>query len=153
MHTQRGATYAETSRQPYSPVAPSPRRSPSMVQIASRNWQTEAIAEYARTCDDLCGHARRRLVERLNALTGCTLDERAIIEDVPVRRVMAAVDGSVFRLYGSVLVITRPCAHCGTGVFESAPIVSLSDLGYALAGWQPYHRDCEPADPADDMSW
>jgi hypothetical protein len=153
MHAQREATYAETSRQPCLPVAPSPRRSPSTAQSASRNWQTEAIAEYVRTCDDLREHARLRLAERLNSLIGCTVDERANIEDVPARRATAAVDGTVFRLYGSVLVVARPCAHCGTGVFESAPIESQSDLGYALAGWQPCHHDCEPADPADDMSW
>jgi hypothetical protein len=153
MHAQREATDAETPRPPYSPAVPSPRRSPSTEHRAGWNWQTEAIAEYARTCDDTRRHPRRRLAERLNALIGCTLDEQTIIEDASALRATAAVDGTVFRLCGSVLMVARPCSHCGTGVFESAPIVSGSDLGYALAGWRPYHHDCEPADPAEDVSW
>ena len=63
------------------------------------------------------------------------------------------VDGVMFLLRGESLRIVRPCAWCGTGQFESAPIIGQSDLRDAFAGWQPFHPECEPADPPDDASW
>lgn len=117
----------------------------------SRNWQAAACATYASTTAD--GYLRRRLVERLHALTGNVVAEETITADCDARRATAVVEGVVFRLYGRELVVVRPCAYCETGRFESQPIESRSDLGHALAGWDPYHYGCEPADPPDDASW
>jgi hypothetical protein len=62
------------------------------------------------------------------------------------------MDGVIFQLQGSDLILLRPCVYCGVGHFTSPPIATPADLGYALSGWQPYHADCEPADP-DDAEW
>ena len=96
---------------------------------------------------------RHRLARRLLALTDSLVSESTIVVEPAAQWAMAVVDGVVFRLCGSDLVVVRCCAYCGTGRFESVPVTHPSDLGYALTVWQPYHHECEPTDPPDDISW
>lgn len=127
------------------------------MEEARQNWQALAVAEWRRATDEMRTWPQRRFAERLLALTGCAVDERAIAETVATGCATAVVDGVVFRWRGDwrgdVLAVVRPCAYCGTGSFESLPVANLSDLGYALALWEPLHADCAPVDPADDTSW
>jgi hypothetical protein len=123
------------------------------VRDDQRKWQVMAIAAYARTQEEARMHVRRHLAERLLALTGTVLAEQAIVEDTATPRATAVVDGVVFCLRRSEVVVVRPCVYCETGRFESPPVASRSDLGYALAAWEPYHHGCEPVDLADDVSW
>jgi hypothetical protein len=117
------------------------------------DWQSAVIADYVSAADDLALHLRRRLDERVVALTGRTIPPRDITVNLAARRALATLDDVVFQVCGHSLNIVRPCAHCGTGRFESAPITDRADLGYALAVWQAYHPECEPSDPPDDTSW
>jgi hypothetical protein len=131
------------------------------VQATPRSWQEVVVAEYIRSADDWRAHLQRRLVVRLQELTGCVPQEltgcvpveRTIVADAAARRATAVVDGVVFYLRGRDMVVVRPCTHCGAGLFESPPVENRSDLGYALAAWAPYHPDCAPTDPPDDASW
>jgi hypothetical protein len=117
------------------------------------DWRVKAVGIYTDTADMARLRLRRRLAERLLTLTGCAASEGMIAADAAGRSASAVVDGLLFLLRGHDLVIVRPCAYCGTGRFVSEPLERQADLGYALAVWAPYHRDCEPVDPPDDMSW
>lgn len=120
---------------------------------SAHTWHSEAIAYYMGAADELVLHLRRRLAERVGSLTGLAISRREITVNLGARRAFATVDGVVFQLRGHDLSIVRPCAYCGTGRFETPPITERVDLGYALAGWQAYHPECEPSDPPEDTSW
>jgi hypothetical protein len=96
---------------------------------------------------------RHRLARRLFALTDTIASESTIVVEPAAQWAMAVVDGVMFLLRGSDLVVVRRCAHCGAGRFESAPITHRGDLSNALTVWQPFHCECEPTDPPDDVSW
>ena len=49
------------------------------------------------------------------------------------------------------LVLVRPCDYCRLGEFESMPLEQLSDLGHALAVWEPRCDRCPEGD-ADDAT-
>jgi hypothetical protein len=119
----------------------------------SSDWQATAVAVYTGAMEAARLRLRRRLAERLRALTGYAEPAEAIAMDAVGRSASAVVDGVLFLLRGDDLVIVRPCVYCETGRFVSEPLDGQADLGYALAVWAPYHRDCEPADPPDDVSW
>jgi hypothetical protein len=122
-------------------------------QRESRDWQAKAVAVYAGTTDAARQQLQHRLAKRLLDLTGHGAPAEAIAVDAEGRSASAVVDGVRFLLRRDDLMIVRPCAHCGTGRFVSEPLECQPDLGYALAVWEPYHRDCEPQDPPDDVSW
>src|SRR5579859_3995038 len=139
-----------------SPITSQPTPQPGVIdrpQRASSDWRAKAVAVYADTTGAARMRLRRRLAERLLALTGCVAPEEAIAADATGRSASTIVDETHFLLRGEELVIVRPCAYCDTGRFVSEPLDRQQDLGYALAVWAPYHRDCEPADPPDDVSW
>jgi hypothetical protein len=96
---------------------------------------------------------QRRLAEQLLALTGHVVPAEAIAVVAGGRSAAAFVDNVHFLLRRDAVVIVRPCAYCETGRFVSESLDGQADLGYALAVWAPYHHDCEPADPPDDVSW
>lgn len=125
----------------------------SLPHNESSDWRVNAVAIYADTKDMARLRMRRRIAERLLALTGYGVSEETIAADTAGRSASAVVDGVLFLLRADALVIVRPCAHCGTGRFISEPLKRRADLGYALSGWAPYHRDCEPVDAPDDVSW
>ena len=117
------------------------------------NWRAAIIAGYTATANGIPHQMRRRLAQRLLALTGRVVVEQAIAVDASRRQAIAKVDGVMFQLCDEELAVVRPCAHCGTGRFASAAITNRMRLGYALAVWEPYHPDCAPSDPPDDVSW
>lgn len=117
------------------------------------DWQATAVAVYTGAMDAARLRLRRRLAERLLALTGREAPAEAIVMDAGGQSASAVVDGVLFLLRRDDLVIVRPCAHCQTGRFESEPLDDQAGVGYALAIWAPYHRDCEPTDAPDDTSW
>lgn len=129
-------------------VAPMPEN--EWRDARSRRWQAKASAHYHATVGDMSRQMRRRLARRLFEVTGAM---PAIVVDSDARWAMAMVDGVMFLLRGNDLVVLRHCAHCQSGRFESASIMNQDDLGYALAAWQPYHPECAPTDPPDDISW
>jgi hypothetical protein len=116
-------------------------------------WRATSIAAYANTVDVARRQLGWRLAGRLRLLTGSVPSQEGLVVDMAGRSASAVVDGVLFLLRGDELVMVRPCAHCGVGRFVSEPLVRQADLGYALAVWTPHHRDCEPADPPDDVSW
>jgi hypothetical protein len=119
----------------------------------SSDWQATAVAVYTGAMDAARLQLRRRLAERLLALTGRETPEGAVATDAGGQSASAVVDGVLFLLRHDDLVIMRPCAYCQTGRFVSEPLDDQAGLGYALAVWAPYHRDCEPTDPPEDTSW
>jgi hypothetical protein len=116
-------------------------------------WRAAALETYALDTGVDGAHLRAELATRVSTLTGCAIPDSTIPADSAARRPTAMIDGVVFQLQGHTLVVLRHCGHCGTGFFESLPIESRSDLGYALGAWTPYHPDCMPTDPPDDASW
>jgi hypothetical protein len=112
-------------------------------------WQATAVEAYADEAQAGGVGLRAKLAARLQALTGREVRADAIVTDLVTRRATTTMDGVVFQLQSSDLILMRPCVYCGVGRFSSPPIANPADLGYALSGWQPYHADCEPADPAD----
>lgn len=112
---------------------------------STSDWQSVAVEAYR----DAVNHAPSDLAARLAALTGRWIDPEDVFVDRAAGLSVAVVDGVLFRLRRKDLVVVRRCGHCGVNQFESPPIDTLDDLGYALSTWQPYCRDCEPDDPAD----
>lgn len=118
----------------------------------SCRWRAAALAAYALEAGEDDDSLRAELAARVRRLTGCAIPDGAITADGSARRATAVLDGEVFQLQGHELIVLRPCAHCGTGLFASPSLASRADLGYALSDWQPYHAGCEPVDPAD-VDW
>ncbi len=152
MHTPLEAIQTQQVSQPTPPaIAPIPDIEQSGAQ--SRSWQTAILAEYTENIGEAALRRRSTLAGWILQLTGRVVPEQVIIVDAAARWAMTMVDGVMFQLSGHDLVVVLPCAHCGTGRFESAPITSRIDLGYTLAAWQPFHGDCEPTDPNADVNW
>lgn len=135
---------------PQSPSTRSPQSNERPGRQTLQSWQARAIAKYAGSAQ---AYLRERLTRRILALTGCAPRAEAIIVDSAGHCAMTTVGGVTFRLCGRELMMVRPCAHCETGHFESPAIMTMIDLGYVLAAWRPYHSECEPTDPNDDVSW
>lgn len=141
---------APMTAHPFAPWAVSECSPEIHGNAGTQDWQAKAIAEYSASAQ-AC--VRECLARRILALTGYAPRAEAITVDAAGYSAMTTVHDVTFRLRERELMIVRPCAHCQTGRFESLPITSLSDLGYVLAAWHPYHCECEPADPNDDVSW
>ncbi|HMQ32090.1 MAG TPA: hypothetical protein PKD53_15280 [Chloroflexaceae bacterium] len=109
------------------------------------DWKTRAVAAYSGR---VAGPAAE-LAQAINELTDRAIGAEQIWADQSGATATALLDGERFRREGGQLVLLRPCAHCGTGLLASPPLRSRSDLGYALAGWQPLHPGCQAEDPAD----
>ena len=112
-------------------------------------WREEAIIAFRRGERTLALALRTDLAARIRAVTGIPVAPDSVYADGQSGIATVTVDGAIFRLAQGELVLLRPCAHCGTGQFASPAIGSVADLGRALDGWQPFHVDCEPEDPAE----
>ncbi|MGH3086059.1 MAG: hypothetical protein ACRDSJ_01920 [Rubrobacteraceae bacterium] len=113
-------------------------------------WRTRAVEEYERSVPARRAGLRTELAARLLALTGRWIPPDDVYADVEGRMAVANLDGDTFRLHrDGGLTLSRPCAYCGTGRFESPEINDPMDLGYALSIWKPMHEDCEDYDPSE----
>ena len=110
-------------------------------------WQDRAIEVYGQAAAKETSSLQVELAHRLLVLTGRVIAQDSIYANRDERLAVANVDGTVFRLHRDRLVVVRPCAHCGTGEFESPAIQVLSDLGHALSVWEPLHKDCQTEEP------
>lgn len=107
------------------------------------DWQERARASYQATLSQEIDGARRMLAARLRALIGQRVELDDIFVDPAARRATVVVDGVLFHGRREGVTLVRPCAHCGAGAFESAPLLEPTDVGYALSVWQPAHDGCE----------
>jgi hypothetical protein len=92
---------------------------------------------------------RTELAGRVQVLTGREILPGLVYADPDKRTARVIVDGVSFRLTRGHVVLLSPCAYCGVREFESRPVESPADFGYALSVWKPYCRDCAPEDPPD----
>ncbi len=110
------------------------------------SWQEAAVRAYSQSeqteIDRLCQELASRILE----LSGQSIEASAVYVDAATRIAIAGIGGVVFQLRRGALFLVRPCVHCGTGRFESAPIGCGADLGHALAVWQPRCPGCDTDD-------
>jgi hypothetical protein len=113
------------------------------------DWRTEAIDLYR------LAHARQRatiaaeVALQVEALTGIVVPADEVYVDPQTCRATVTLEGATFRLLGGNLALVRPCSYCGCGLYESTPITTREDLGYALSAWEPLCADCPCADETD----
>jgi hypothetical protein len=84
----------------------------------------------------------------VSALIGWSINPSDVFVDLDAELATVVVDGVVFRARNQQVVMLRACAECAITRFESVPLMSRADLGYALSAWQPCCRTCQPEDPA-----
>jgi len=120
-----------------------------MSSLSSYDWQSRAIAAYRQQPACTAEMLQAELAARLQCLTGQAPDPQAIYVDCDAEMAVARLDGAVFRLRGQCLRLVRPCPSCGLGHYESAPIDTVAELGYALGAWQPPCANCQPEDPLE----
>jgi len=112
---------------------------------STTDWQARVISAYHQALTEL----PKLLATRVSALIGWSIDPADVFVDLDAELATVIVDGVVFRAHHQQVVILRACAECAITRFESAPLFSRADLGYALSAWQPCCRSCQPEDPAD----
>jgi hypothetical protein len=146
-----------TANRPVTTIRPALRRGPkarapkqlfplAAVKADGREWRRQAIEAYAQAERVETGALAMELASRVLALTGRVVAREAVVVDRAARTATAAVDGTLFQLQGQRLVVLRPCADCGVGLYPSPAIESLADLGHALSAWQPSCPDCLAGD-------
>jgi hypothetical protein len=113
------------------------------------NGMARAIATYCQAEPMLTAELRADMADRLATLTGRVIAPESIFAEPHTRTAIAAIDHVVFRLREQELVVIRPCAYCATGHFTSPAIEDITDLGFALAEWEPLHDACAPEDPRE----
>jgi hypothetical protein len=133
---------AHTARRALAPMQERPAQLPA-------DWQTRAISSYRHAQRQALTVLPELLATRVSALIGRSIDPADVFVDLDAEIATVVVDGVVFRARNQQVVVLRSCAECGIERFESAPLFSRADLGYALSVWQPLCRTCQPEDPAD----
>jgi hypothetical protein len=114
---------------------------------SSADWQARAISAYRHAHSQALTVLSELLAMRVSTLTGRSIDPEDVFVDPDAELAVMVVDGVVFRAHNQQVVVLRSCAECGIERFESAPLFSRADLGYALSAWQPLCRNCQPEDP------
>jgi hypothetical protein len=112
------------------------------------DWKARAISSYRHAQRQALSLLPDLLASRVSALTGRTVDPEDVFVDPDTEIATVVVDGVVFRAHDHQVVVLRSCVECGIERFESPPLFSRADLGYALHVWQPSCRNCQPEDPA-----
>lgn len=115
------------------------------------SWREEAIGAHRQAERERALALRADLAARVRALTGIPVGADSVSLNRETGEATVAVDGVLFRLVRGAMVLMRPCAHCGTGEFLSAPIEDRADLGGALAGWLPLHEECRAEETAESL--
>jgi hypothetical protein len=113
------------------------------------DWHVCAIRAYHHARCQGLNALPELLATRVSALIGQSIKPADVFVDLDAERATVVVDGVVFRARNQQVVVLRSCVECGIKRFESAPLWSRADLGYALSAWQPHCRSCQPEDPAD----
>jgi len=113
------------------------------------DWQARAISSYRHAQRQALTVLPELLATRVSALTGRSIDPEDVFIDLDAELATVVVDGVVFRAHNHQVVVLRSCSECGIARFESAPLFSRADLGYALSAWQPRCPSCQPEDPAN----
>jgi hypothetical protein len=144
--TSPAATMRPTLRR--GPKARSPKQLYPLTRVETdgREWRQQAIETYQQAERVETGALAMELAARLLTLTGRVVAREAVVVDRAAHTATVTVDGTLFQLQGQQLVLLRPCADCGTGLYPSPAIQSLADLGHALSAWQPRCPDCLPGD-------
>ena len=119
----------------------------------AKRWKARTVEEYERSRPDRRARLQTDLAARLLSSTGRSISLESVYVVTDGRFAVAGVDGETFRLYSQGdLVLSRPCAYCGTGSFESPRIDDQVDLGYALSAWHPLHEDCADYDASEILA-
>lgn len=122
------------------------------VATQTADWRVAAVAAYRETERDEISAMRTNLASRVRAFTGFAVAPASIHVDADTRVATVALDNVLFRLRRGSLMLVRPCASCGQGEFESAPLQELADLGQALEAWEPRCTHCPEGDIDDATS-
>jgi hypothetical protein len=132
-------------------IATIARRAPKASQVTSApaDWKARAVTSYRHAQRQALTVLPELLAGRVSALTGRSVDPEDVFVDPDAEIATVVVDGVVFRAHHQQVVVLRSCVECGIERFESPPLFSRADLGYALSAWQPRCRNCQPEDPAD----
>ena len=110
------------------------------------DWREGVVTMYQAAREHEIDTMRRTMAERLCVLIGQTIRPESVYIDPAARMATVRVDSVLFRGRREDVRLVRPCAHCGSGLFESPPLYAPADLGYALSPWMPAHPDCEAED-------
>jgi hypothetical protein len=113
------------------------------------DWKASAVTSYRHAQQQALTVLPELLATRVSALTGRSIDPQDVFVDLDAEIATVVVDGVVFRAHHQQVVVLRSCVECGIERFESPPLFSRADLGYALSAWQPSCRNCQPEDPAN----
>jgi hypothetical protein len=134
-----------------APVARIARRFPVQVNPTQPavDWQARAISSYRHAQSQALSVLPELLATRVSTLTGRSIDPEDVFVDLDAELAVVVVDGVVFRARHHQVRVLRSCVECGIERFESRPLFSRADLGYALSAWQPLCRNCQPEDPAN----
>lgn len=134
-----------------APMARMARRAPAPMPTSpaqpAADWQARVINSYRHVQRQALTALPELLATRVSTLTGRAIDPEDVFVDLDAELATVVVDGVVFRARNQQVVVLRSCAECGITRFESAPLFSRADLGYALSAWQPLCRNCQPEDP------
>jgi len=114
------------------------------------HWQARAISSYLHAQRQALTALPELLATRVSTLTGRSVGSEDVFVDMDAELATIVVDGVVFRARNQQVVALRSCIECGIERFESAPLFSRADLGYALSAWQPLCHNCQPKEP---LNW
>jgi hypothetical protein len=134
---------------PVARVAPQGFLTQANPARSAPDWQARAISAYHQATCQVLSALPELLITRVSALIGRSINPSDMFVDLEAELATVVVDGVVFRARNQQVVMLRACAECAITRFESAPLFSRADLGYALSAWQPCCRTCQPEDPAD----
>ena len=135
-----------------SPAAATGSAATAPVLLAG-DWKARSVAAYRQAQSDVMARLPAELASRVHSLTGHTIAPESIFVDPEAQMATAVVDGAVFRLRNRQLVLVRTYTECGNQQFESPPLATPADLGYALSAWQPLCPDVQPEDPPNWLDY
>ena len=121
-----------------------PMRTSAVPGVA--DWREGVVMAYQAAREQENDTLRRTMAERLRVLIGQTIRPESVYVDPAARMATVRVDEVLFRGQREDVRLVRPCAHCGSGLFESPPLYVSADVGYALSPWMPAHSDCAAED-------
>jgi hypothetical protein len=136
------APVARIARYAQSPAQANPAQ-------PSADWQARAISSYRHAQSQALTVLPELLATRVSSLTGRSVEPADVFVDQDAELATVVVDGVVFRAHNHQVVVLRSCVECGITRFESAPLFSRADLGYALSAWRPRCTSCQLEDSAN----